>query len=136
MIPIWQQKEEEYQERKKQMRINRHFAGLEMSWLVGCGFVLYKAIWILSDASKVRPCGWTDILFLTLLFYGFFLGLAALDILTLDGGKRMERIKKLLGLDHISMKLSALAKHLKIRFKHVPEHYECESTEPVAAPKK
>ncbi len=34
-------------------------------------------------------------------------------------------IKKALGITVINMKLEALAKHLKVKFLHVPEHYEC-----------
>lgn len=34
-------------------------------------------------------------------------------------------IKKALGINVINMKLEALAKHLKVKYLHVPEHYEC-----------
>jgi len=44
------------------------------------------------------------------------------------GGKTVSTIKRLLGITAMSMKMDALAKHLKIRFKLVPEHYKCEET--------
>ena len=34
-------------------------------------------------------------------------------------------LRQALGLKTISMKIDALAAHLKVRFSHVPEHYEC-----------
>ena len=38
----------------------------------------------------------------------------------------MNSIKKALGINIVNMKLEALARHLKVKFLHVPEHYECE----------
>jgi hypothetical protein len=38
-------------------------------------------------------------------------------------------VKEKLGLRAIAMKLEALATHLKLRFVHVPEHYECQKVE-------
>jgi hypothetical protein len=42
------------------------------------------------------------------------------------GGPTMNTIKKLLGITAMTGKLDALAKHLKVKFTHIPEHYECE----------
>ena len=41
----------------------------------------------------------------------------------------MRNILKALGITDLNMKLEALAKHFKLRFVHIPEHYKCESTE-------
>lgn len=35
-------------------------------------------------------------------------------------------IQRGLGIRKINMKLDALARHLRVRFVHVPEHYKCE----------
>ena len=34
-------------------------------------------------------------------------------------------IKSALGIKKINMKLQAVAEYLKVKFVHVPEHYEC-----------
>jgi hypothetical protein len=42
------------------------------------------------------------------------------------GGHTMKTIKRLLGITAVNGKLEALAKHMKVRFNLIPEHYECE----------
>jgi hypothetical protein len=56
------------------------------------------------------------------------IGLVCLKIKQI-GGIIMKSIKKVLGLDIILMKLDAICRHFKLKFKHVPERYECIKTE-------
>jgi hypothetical protein len=38
-------------------------------------------------------------------------------------------IKNALGIKKINMKLQAIAEYLKVKFVHIPEHYECHELE-------
>ena len=52
--------------------------------------------------------------------------LACMSPLRVKGTVMLKYAGKLLGLGVIGMKLDAVARHLKVKFKHVPERYECE----------
>jgi hypothetical protein len=65
-------------------------------------------------------------------FAFIFCGMAAPLIANavIKGENAMIRnILKALGITELNMKLEALAKHFKLKFVHVPEHFKCESTE-------
>jgi hypothetical protein len=54
------------------------------------------------------------------------LGVGTLLLIIFQGENIMKAIKNLLGLNVLKMKLDAMAKHLKLKFTHIPEHYKCE----------
>ena len=62
---------------------------------------------------------------IVILFSSYFIIIVLLSIL----GRRdvmFTWLKEWLGIKHITMKMEALASYLKVKFVHVPEHYECQ----------
>lgn len=114
----------EMMKRRKRYKISKFWGSTQMFWMIAGGWIIVKAIQFVPETIAF--------IFIPLLLWGFLVGLLALDILTLEGGAKMEKIKRLLGLHVVNMKLSAIANYLKVKFVHVPESYRCEEIEKAA----
>lgn len=70
---------------------------------------------------------------LKLIFFGMICLILAGVAITLRGDIIMEQIKKIKEIlksdKTTSMKLDAIARHLKVKLVHVPEHFACRSIE-------
>ncbi len=66
--------------------------------------------------------------FVKFMFFCMLFGMAGVVLIKLiiKGDKIMiNTIKNALGITKVNRKLQALAEYLKVKFVHVPEHYEC-----------
>jgi len=81
------------------------------------GFVIYGA---LMQLMWIIPIALVSALILTL-------GLG--PIIMTRRSFMFTALRRWLGVEAAEMKLQAVAKFLKVKFKHIPEHYECEKLE-------
>lgn len=82
--------------------------------LMAVGFVIYGA---LMQLMWIIPIALVSALVLTL-------GLG--PIVMTRRSFMLTALRRLLGIEKAEMKLQAVAKYLKVKFKHIPEQYECE----------